>query len=142
MTAHQASILDGDAVRQLHQHLRGPDLAAVQAARQVIDRLRFRDDVLRLCLGELPRIGTPPTCISNCWRNWAGPTKCLLLPVENRPSLAAVMAVLSGGLRRAACPSEIAVIEPPTIWTNEALAHFTRQNLTHDEHGITYIESA
>jgi hypothetical protein len=56
---------------------------------------------------------TSPTCISNCWRNWPGPTKCLLLPVESRPSLSAVMAVLSGGLRRAACRSEIAVIESP-----------------------------
>src|SRR5437764_11345182 len=85
---------------------------------------------------------TPPTCISNCWRNWAGPTKCLLLPVENRPSLAAVMAVLSGGLRRAACPSEIAVIEPPYDLDERGVSAFHTSNLTHDEHGITYIESA
>jgi hypothetical protein len=45
---------------------------------------------------------------SNCWRNRAGPT------VPPRPTLiAAGMAILLRRLRRAACPSEIAVMEPP-----------------------------
>jgi hypothetical protein len=48
--------------------------------------------------------------------------------------LAAVMAIMSSELRR---PSEIAVIRAPYDLDNEALADFTRQNLTHDEHDIT-----
>ena len=53
----QRRVLDRDAKRQLHQHLRRPDLAAVEAARQVIDRLGPGDDVLRLCVADRPRVG-------------------------------------------------------------------------------------
>jgi hypothetical protein len=50
---------------------------------------------------------------SNCWRNQAGPP-IPPLSFANRPTLiAAVMAILVRRLRRAACPSEIAVMEPP-----------------------------
>jgi len=49
-------------------------------------------------------------------------TKYLPLSLDNRPTLiAAVMALISSRLGRAACPSEIAVIEPP-IETNELFA--------------------
>src|SRR5262249_22632708 len=55
---------------------------------------------------------------SNCSRNRAGP---IVPPLSsaNRPTLiAAVMAILVRRLRRAACPSEIAVMESP-IQENE-----------------------
>jgi len=51
---------------------------------------------------------------SNRSRTRAGPTKYPPRALVNRPTLiAAVMAVLPSRLGRAACPSEIAVIEPP-----------------------------
>src|SRR6266540_1635114 len=55
---------------------------------------------------------TLPT--SNCSRTRARPTKYLPLSLVNRPtSIAAAIAVLPSRLGRVACPSEIAVIDPP-----------------------------
>jgi hypothetical protein len=52
--------------------------------------------------------------ISNCSRNRPRPTKYLPLSLDNRPSLiAVVMALMPSRLGRAACPGDIAVIEPP-----------------------------
>jgi hypothetical protein len=56
---HERRIFDRHPIRQLHQHLGWTDLAAVQAARQVVDRLRFGDDLGRLAGGDRPRIGEP-----------------------------------------------------------------------------------
>ncbi len=58
--ADDGRILCRDPVCQLHEHFRRPDFAAVQAARQVIERLRFRDDGFRLRIGETARIGQLP----------------------------------------------------------------------------------
>ena len=50
-------LLDGEAVRQLHQHLGAAGLARVHAARHPVDRLGGLDQLLRLRLRRLARIG-------------------------------------------------------------------------------------
>ena len=47
----------GQAVHQFHQHLGWPGLAAVQAAHEVIVRLRRRDELGDLRLGQPARVG-------------------------------------------------------------------------------------
>ena len=53
-------VLGGEPVGQLHQHFRRPRFTAVEAADQMIERLRLADDLHRLGLGERPRVRQLP----------------------------------------------------------------------------------
>ena len=55
--AEERRLVGGQPVGQLHEHLRRAGLGAVEAGHDVVDRLGLGDHLLRLLLGQLPRVG-------------------------------------------------------------------------------------
>jgi hypothetical protein len=67
----------------------------------------------------------------NCSRTRTGVTKYPPLSLVNRPTLIAAAIALLPSRPGRACPSEIAVIDPP-IEAKELFSAFTSENLTND----------